>query len=47
MTGHTRVPRAEITGVYGAVALGIEAEGLSASCGLAPMAQPSGTAPRA
>ncbi|MEU8611897.1 carboxymuconolactone decarboxylase family protein [Actinoplanes sp. NPDC048791] len=29
------------------VALGIEAEGLSASCGLAPMAQPSGTASRA
>ncbi|WP_433722646.1 carboxymuconolactone decarboxylase family protein [Actinoplanes sp. CA-051413] len=28
------------------VALGIETEGLSASCGLAPMAQPSGTASR-
>jgi AhpD family alkylhydroperoxidase len=29
------------------VALGIEAEGLAASCGLAPMAQPTGTASRA
>jgi len=29
------------------VALGVETEGLSASCGLAPMAQPSGTASRA
>jgi len=28
------------------VALGIEAQGLAASCGLAPMAQPSGAAPR-
>ncbi|MEH1030111.1 carboxymuconolactone decarboxylase family protein [Micromonospora profundi] len=29
------------------VALGIEAEGLAASCGLAPLAQPSGTAAHA
>ncbi|MEU5906969.1 carboxymuconolactone decarboxylase family protein [Micromonospora sp. NPDC047467] len=29
------------------VAFGIEAEGLAASCGLAPLAQPSGTAARA
>ncbi|MFF5181394.1 carboxymuconolactone decarboxylase family protein [Micromonospora sp. NPDC000316] len=31
----------------GNVAFGIEAEGLAASCGLAPLAQPSGTAARA
>ena len=31
----------------GNVALGIEAQGLAAACGLAPLAQPSGAAPRA
>jgi hypothetical protein len=49
-------PRGEITGVYGAVLKRFtrkmfgevpEAQGFSAACGLAPLAQPSGVASQA
>jgi hypothetical protein len=52
MASNARVPEAEITGIFGAmakrfskkklgVALGIEAQGFAAACGLKPLAMPS------
>lgn len=43
MTGTTRVPGAEITGIFGAMAERYSKRKLGEACGLQPLAEPSHT----